>query len=194
MFDPKNKNYMNSSTMYKDSQKRLWNRIRGKKDLSIYAKKPPHLKGTINLANLDNGFNERIVKDLEKELTQRTRKSRRNTICNDQQPSTTRTQRSNGQKKETCEHCGKEGHHKAQCWKLEKNNKKKQESKQQTLNPKNQDVNSPKKLVTKLRNTGGTLTIRTNPHERNTKKTTMTLPKLLSPESHHMKQKKTSNL
>ena len=90
-------------------------------DQFIYAKMPPHLKRTINLAYLENGTYDQIVQHLERELELNglgTPDDHPLPILNNigQQPE----KEQNDKKKGLCFHCAKPGHHKAQCRKLKR--------------------------------------------------------------------------
>ena len=74
----------------------------------IYAKKPPHLKKTINQAHLENGTYEPIVSHLKREL------ELNGLEAPDEMPINTVTQQAPQQNSEkpkpTCHHCKKPGH------------------------------------------------------------------------------------
>ena len=84
----------------------------------IYAKKPPHLKKSINQAHLENGTYEQIVPHLEREL------ELNGLEAPDEMPINTVTQQDSPQNsnkpKPTCHHCKKPGHHQNQCRQLKR--------------------------------------------------------------------------
>ena len=84
----------------------------------IYAKKPPHLKKSINQAHLENGTYEQIVSHLEKELESNGLETP------DEMPINTVTQQAPQQNsnkpKPTCHHCKKPGHYQNQCLQLKR--------------------------------------------------------------------------
>ena len=75
----------------------------------LYAKKPPHLKKSINQAHLDNGSYEQIVSHLEREL------KLNGLEAPDEMQINTVTQQASKQNSEkpepTCHHCKKPGHY-----------------------------------------------------------------------------------
>ena len=84
----------------------------------IYAKMPPHLKKSINQANLANGTYEEIVSHLEREL------ELNGLEAPDEMPINTVTQQAPQQNsnkhKPTCHHCKKPGHYQNQCRQLKR--------------------------------------------------------------------------
>ena len=84
----------------------------------ISAKIPPHLKKSINQANLENGTYELIVSHLEKEL------ELNGLEAPDEMPIDTVTQQAPQQNydkpKPTCHHCQKPGHYQNQCRQLKR--------------------------------------------------------------------------
>ena len=84
----------------------------------IYAKKPPHLKKSINQAHLKNGTYEQIVSHLESEL------ELNGLEAPDELPINTVTQQAPQQNsnkpRPTCHHCKKPGHYQNQCRQLKR--------------------------------------------------------------------------
>ena len=84
----------------------------------MYAKKPPHLKKSINQAHLENDTYEQIASHLEKELElnvlEKPDKLQINTAT--QQA----TQQNSEKPKPTCQHCKKPGHYRNQCRQLKR--------------------------------------------------------------------------
>ena len=99
----------------------------------IYAKRPPHLKKSINQAHLENGTNEQIVLHLETEL------ELKGLEAPDEMPINTVTQQApqqnSEQPKPTCYHCKKPGHNQNQCRQLKR-------EKDQTRNNTNSAINN----------------------------------------------------
>ena len=83
-----------------------------------YAKKPPHLKKSINQAHLENGTYEQVVTHLEWELELNGLEAPDELPTNyvSQQPTSTNADRS----KTTCHHCKKPGQYRNQCRLLKK--------------------------------------------------------------------------
>ena len=119
----------------------------------IYAKKPPHLKKSINQAHLENGTYEQIVSHLEREL------ELNGLEAPDEMPINTVTQQAPQQNsnkpRPTCHHCKKPVHYQNQCRQLKRvkdqarnitnsaNNNN--ESAQTNSNPNNKIANNTKK-------------------------------------------------
>ena len=84
----------------------------------IYAKKPPHLKKSIDPAHLENGPYEQIVTHLERELELNGLEAPHELPINNvsQQPTNTKADKP----KLTCHHCKKPGHFRNQCHLLKK--------------------------------------------------------------------------
>ena len=84
----------------------------------IYAKMPPHLKKSINQADLENGTYEWIVSHLERELEINSLEAP------DEMPINTVTQQAPQQNsnkpRPTCHHCKKPGHYQNQCRQLKR--------------------------------------------------------------------------
>ena len=82
----------------------------------IYAKMPPHLKKSVNQANLENGTYEQNVSHLEREL------DLIGLEAPDEMPKNTVTQQAPQQNsskpRPTCHHCKKPGHYQNQCRQL----------------------------------------------------------------------------
>ena len=91
----------------------------------IYAKKPPHLKKSINQAHLESGTYEQIVTHLERELELNGLEAPDELPINivNQQPTNTTTDRP----KPTCHHCKKPRHYRNQC-RLLKNRKQREQT------------------------------------------------------------------
>ena len=104
-----------------------------------YAKKPPHLKKSINQANLENGTDEQIVTHLEKELELNDFEARDELQINtvSQQPTKTNADRP----KPTCHHCKKPGHYRNQC-RLLKKQRQQTENNQNNPGNKKSDANN----------------------------------------------------
>ena len=115
----------------------------------IYAKKPPHLKKSINQAHLENGTYEQIVTHLERELElnglEAPDELQINTVSHNTVNANADTT------KPTCHYCKKPGHYKKQCRLLKKqreqtennqNNPGNKNSDGSTSNP-NGNVNNP---------------------------------------------------
>ena len=84
----------------------------------IYAKMPPHLKKSINQAQLENGTYEQVVTHLERELELNGLEAPDELPINNvsQQPTNTNADRP----KATCHHCKKPGHYRNHCRLLKK--------------------------------------------------------------------------
>ena len=99
----------------------------------IYAKKPPHLKKSINQAHLENGTYEQIVSHLERELElnglEAPDEIQLNTVIQQD------TQQNSRKPKPTCHHCKKPGHYRNQCRQLKR-------EKDQTQNNTNSTTNN----------------------------------------------------
>ena len=99
----------------------------------IYAKMPPHLKKSVNQANLENGTYEQIVSHLEREL------ELNGLEAPDEMPINTVTQQppqqNSNKPRPTCHHCKKPSHYQNQCRQLKR-------KKDQTRNNKNSANNN----------------------------------------------------
>ena len=85
----------------------------------IYAKMPPHLKKSINQAQLENGTYEQIVTHLERELELNGLEAPDELLMNTVSHNTTNTNAD--RPKPTCHHCKRLGHYRNQCrWLLKK--------------------------------------------------------------------------
>ena len=105
----------------------------------IYAKKPPHLKKSINQAHLENGTYEQIVTHLEGELEFHGLEA-----PDDQQISIVSQHATNiyaDRPKPTCHHCKKPGHYRNQC-RLLKKQREKTENTQSIPGNRNSDANN----------------------------------------------------
>ena len=84
----------------------------------IYAKKPPHLKKSINQAHLENGTYEQIVSLLEREL------ELKGSDAPDEMPISTVThqapKQNSNKPRPTCQHCKEPGHYQNQCRQLKR--------------------------------------------------------------------------
>ena len=105
----------------------------------IYAKMPPHLKKSINQANLENGTYEQIVTHLERELElnglEALDELQINTVSHDN--ANTNADRP----KPTCHHCTKPGHYRNRC-RLFKKQREQTKSIQTNHGNKNRDANN----------------------------------------------------
>ena len=104
----------------------------------IYAKRPPHLKKSINQAHLENGTYEQIVTHLERESELNGLEAPDELPINNvsQQPTNTNAVRP----KPTCHHCKKPGHYRNQC-RLLKKQREQTENDQNNLGNKNSATN-----------------------------------------------------
>ena len=105
----------------------------------IYTKMPPHLKKSINQAQLENGTFEQIVTHLERELELNGLEAPDELPINivSQQPTNTNADRP----KPTCHHCKKPGHYRNQC-RLLKKQQETTEKNQNNPGNKNSDANT----------------------------------------------------
>ena len=105
----------------------------------IYAKKPPHVKKSINQAHLENGTYEQIVTHLERELELNGLEAPDELPINhvSQQPTNTNADRP----KPTCHHCKKPGHYRNQC-RLLKKQREQTDNNQNNPGNKNSDTNN----------------------------------------------------
>ena len=86
------------------------------KEQFIYAKKPPHLKKSINRAHLKNGAYEQIVSNLENELELNRWEAPDELQIN---AVTQQATKPNSEKhKPICHHCKQLGHYRNQCCQL----------------------------------------------------------------------------
>ena len=101
----------------------------------IYAKMPPHLKKSINQADLENGTYEQIVWHLESELElnglEAPDEMQLNTVMQQN------TQQNSEKPKPTCHHCKKPGHYRNQCRQLKREKDQVQNNTDSAANKKN---------------------------------------------------------
>ena len=106
----------------------------------VYAKMPPHLKKSINLAHLEIGTYEQIVSHLEREL------ELNGLEAPDEMPLNTVTQQAPQQNsnkpRPTCHHCKKPGHYQNQCRQL----KREKDQTRNNTNSQQQQWKRPNKL------------------------------------------------
>ena len=103
----------------------------------IYAKMPPHLKKSINQAQLQNGTYEQIVSHLERELElnglEAPDEMQLNTLMQQD------AQQNSEKPKPTCHHCEKPGHYRNQCRQLKRDKDQAQNNTDSAAN--NQNIN-----------------------------------------------------
>ena len=101
----------------------------------IYAKMPPHLKKSINLAHLENGTYEQIVSHLESDLElnglEAPDEMQLNTVMQQD------TQQNTEKPKPTCHHCKKPGHYRNEGRQLKREKDQAQNNTDSAANNKN---------------------------------------------------------
>ena len=105
----------------------------------IYAKRPAHLKKSLNQAHLKNGTYEQIVTHLEKELELNGLETPVELQINTVSHNTVNT--NSDRPKPTCHHCKIPGHYRNQCGLLKKQLEQ-TENNQKNLGTKNSDANN----------------------------------------------------